>query len=201
MNEQKLSLMPIANHAVCGILGTLFVQSRYSRPIWRRSPATVNPALDDSAPHHGGRPPSVGQFVSHRPSPAQGPPKSHLTARRSPFPRTRPGSPNSSFPVVELIGPVCDLTGSTVTPRSARSYTVEITSRMSRPRRDSFHTRSRSNFLSAASPLHLFKHRPGDSLLPCQICPARRKRSKQLVPLRSLDEHNKCGARWGKRRS
>jgi hypothetical protein len=41
--------------------------------------------------------------------------------------------------------------GMTVTPRSASSYTVEIAYRMSRPRRDTFQTSSRSNLCPAAS--------------------------------------------------
>ena len=53
--------------------------------------------------------------------------------------------------IVDPIGPVWDLIGITVTPRSASSYTVAITSRMSRPRRETFQTSKRLNFLAAAS--------------------------------------------------
>src|ERR1022692_2926961 len=44
-----------------------------------------------------------------------------------------------------------DLIGTTVTPKSASSYTVAITSRMSRASRETFQTSRRSNFLNAAS--------------------------------------------------
>ena len=93
----------------------------------------------------------------------------------------------SSFPIVEVIGPVCDLIGTTVTPRSASSYTVAITSRMSLPRRDTFHTSKRSNFRSSSSARTV-----GASLLrSCRIVPVRRIRSALRVQPQPRAEHGR----------